>query len=63
MTAETYNRAREPLGPAEQGDDVAAAGVVLAVVGFAMSGLDRFYQAYLVAYVFWPASPWAAWRC
>jgi hypothetical protein len=28
-------------------------GVVLAVVGFFMSGADRFYQAYLVAYTFW----------
>jgi hypothetical protein len=30
-----------------------ALGVVLAIVGFFMSGLDRFYQAYLVAYTFW----------
>jgi len=28
-------------------------GVVLAVAGFFMSGLDRFFQAYLVAYTFW----------
>src|SRR5687768_16846529 len=28
-------------------------GVVLAVAGFFMSGIDRFYQAYLVAYTFW----------
>jgi hypothetical protein len=28
-------------------------GVVLAVAGFFMSGADRFYQAYLVAYTFW----------
>ena len=28
-------------------------GVVLAVAGFFMSGADRFYEAYLVAYTFW----------
>jgi hypothetical protein len=28
-------------------------GVVLAVAGFFMSGIDQFYQAYLVAYTFW----------
>ncbi|HEX6163450.1 MAG TPA: hypothetical protein VFZ31_08795 [Vicinamibacterales bacterium] len=28
-------------------------GVVLAVAGFFMSGADRFYQAYLIAYTFW----------
>ena len=28
-------------------------GVVLAVAGFFMSGVDRFFQAYLVAYTFW----------
>jgi hypothetical protein len=28
-------------------------GVVLAVTGFFMSGADRFFQAYLVAYTFW----------
>src|SRR5688572_17772001 len=28
-------------------------GVVLAILGFFVSGVDRFFQAYLVAYVFW----------
>ena len=28
-------------------------GVVLAVAGFFMSGADRFFEAYLVAYTFW----------
>ena len=28
-------------------------GVILAVAGFFMSGADRFFQAYLVAYTFW----------
>ena len=31
----------------------ALVGVVLAIVGFVMAGQDRFFQAYLVAYVFW----------
>src|SRR5687768_12327304 len=31
----------------------ALVGVVLSLVGFAMSGLERFFEAYLVAYVFW----------
>jgi hypothetical protein len=31
----------------------AAAGAVVAGIGFAMSGLDRFYEAYLVAWVYW----------
>ena len=30
-----------------------ALGLVLTGIGFALSGLDRFYQAYLVAYTFW----------
>src|SRR4030095_6275887 len=30
-----------------------ALGLVLTGIGVAMSGLDRFYQAYLVAYTFW----------
>ena len=28
-------------------------GVVLAIAGFFMSGAERFFQAYLVAYTFW----------
>jgi hypothetical protein len=35
------------------GTGAAVAGLVLAGVGVAMSGLDRFYEAYLVAYTFW----------
>jgi hypothetical protein len=31
----------------------AVVGLLLAGAGFAMSGLDRFYQAYLIAYTFW----------
>jgi len=35
------------------GSVAALIGVVLTVLGFLMSGLDRFYEAYLVAYIFW----------
>jgi hypothetical protein len=35
------------------GTGAAVAGVALAGVGVAMSGLDRFFEAYLVAYTFW----------
>ncbi|HYU78145.1 MAG TPA: hypothetical protein VEK56_04120 [Vicinamibacterales bacterium] len=31
----------------------ALVGVVLTILGFVMSGGDRFFEAYLVAYVFW----------
>lgn len=54
-TTETY-QAPEGLLPGMRRFGMAAAGVGLALVGagFAMgSGLDRFYQAYLVAYTFW----------
>jgi hypothetical protein len=35
------------------GAGAALVGVVLSGIGFALSGLDRFFEAYLVAYVFW----------
>ena len=53
MTAETYNPPESLSGFQSKAMIAAAAGAVLAVVGFAMSGLDRFYEAYLVAWVFW----------
>ena len=56
MTAstETY-QAPEMLLPGMRqfGTIAAVLGVVLTGVGLAMSGLDRFYEAYLVAYTFW----------
>ena len=53
MTADTYNPPESLSGFQSKAMIAAAAGAVLAVVGFAMTGLDRFYEAYLVAWVFW----------
>lgn len=53
MTAETYNPPESLSGLQSKGMMAAVAGAVLAGVGFAMTGLDRFYEAYLVAWVFW----------
>jgi hypothetical protein len=50
----TYQAQGSPLpGMKQFGMIAGVAGVVLAVAGFLMSGLDRFFQAYLVAYTFW----------
>jgi hypothetical protein len=48
-------RAPESLLPGlrQFGMILIALGVVLGGIGFAMSGLERFFQAYLVAYTFW----------
>ncbi len=35
------------------GMGAALVGVVLTILGFAISGIDRFFEAYLVAYIFW----------
>jgi hypothetical protein len=53
MTTETYQPPESVSGLQKLGMMAAVAGLVLAGVGFAMSGLERFYQAYLVAYTFW----------
>ena len=53
MTADTYNPPESLSGFQSKGQIAAAIGAVLAVVGFMMSGLDRFYEAYLVAWVYW----------
>lgn len=56
MSATTDNfQAPETLLPGLRQFGMIAAGVglLLTGAGFAMSGLDRFYQAYLVAYTFW----------
>ena len=53
MTADTYNAPESLSGVQTKAMMAAAAGAVLAVVGFTMTGLDRFYEAYLVAWVFW----------
>ncbi|MEO7133852.1 MAG: hypothetical protein ABI024_06485 [Vicinamibacterales bacterium] len=53
-TSETYIASGSPLPGMKQFGMIAGVlGVVLAVAGFFMSGPDRFFQAYLVAYTFW----------
>ncbi|HET9705287.1 MAG TPA: hypothetical protein VFP85_14695 [Vicinamibacterales bacterium] len=53
-TSETYQAQGIPLPGMKQFGMIAGVlGVVLAVAGLFISGLDRFYQAYLVAYTFW----------
>jgi len=53
-TSETYTASGSPLpGMRQFGMIAGVLGVVLAVAGFFMSGADRFFQAYLVAYTFW----------
>ena len=53
MTTETYQPPDSVYGLQRLGTIAAIVGVVLAGVGFALTGLERFYQAYLVAYTFW----------
>jgi hypothetical protein len=53
MTADTYNPPESLSGFQSKGQIAAAIGAVLAVIGFMMTGLDRFYEAYLVAWVYW----------
>ena len=53
-TTDTYQPQGTPLpGLRQFGMTVGVLGVVLAIIGFFMSPVDRFYQAYLVAYTFW----------
>jgi hypothetical protein len=53
-TSETYTASGTALpGMRQFGLIAGVLGVVLAVAGFFMSGADRFFQAYLVAYTFW----------
>ncbi len=53
-TAETYTAPGTPLpGMRQFGMISGVLGVVLAVAGYFMSGLDRFFQAYLIGYTFW----------
>lgn len=53
MTTETFQPPESVSGLQKLGTMAAVAGLALAGVGFALSGLERFYQAYLVAYTFW----------
>ena len=51
---DTYRAQGTPLPGMKQFGLIAGVlGAVLAVAGFFMSGMDRFFQAYLVAYTFW----------
>jgi hypothetical protein len=53
MTTETYQPPESVTGLQKMGTAAAVVGLLLTAAGFAMTGLDRFYQAYLVAYTFW----------
>ena len=53
MKTETFQPPASVSGLQRFGTVAAVAGLLLAGVGFAMGGLERFYQAYLVAYTFW----------
>ncbi len=53
MTTDTYHAPDSVSGLQRMGAIAAVAGLVLAGLGFAMGGLERFYQAYLVAFNFW----------
>jgi hypothetical protein len=53
MTTETFQPPASVSGLQRMGTIAAVVGLVLAGIGFAMTGQDRFYQAYLVAYTFW----------
>jgi hypothetical protein len=54
ITTETYQPQGTALpGMRQFGMIAGVLGVLLAVAGFFMSGVDRFFQAYLVAYTFW----------
>jgi hypothetical protein len=50
---ETYQAPESVSGLQTRAMGAAVLGLVLSGAGFAMAGLDRFFEAYLVAYVFW----------
>lgn len=53
MATETYNPPESLSGLQSKGMIAAVVGAVLAGVGFTMAGADRFYEAYLIAWVAW----------
>jgi hypothetical protein len=53
MRTETFQPPESVSGLQRLGTIAAIVGLVLAGVGFALSGADRFFQAYLIAYTFW----------
>lgn len=50
---ETYTPPASLSGLQSKGMMAAVAGAVLAGIGFTLTGADRFYEAYLVAWVYW----------
>lgn len=50
---ESYQAPASLAGLQAKAWGAAGLGAALAAVGFALAGLERFYEAYLVAYVFW----------
>lgn len=52
MATDTYSPPERIGGLQRLGTGVALAGIVLTAVGFVLSGAERFFQAYLVAYTF-----------
>ncbi len=53
MNTDNFQPPESVAGLQRFGTIAAIVGLVLAGVGFALTGLERFYQAYLVAYTFW----------
>ena len=53
MRTETFQAPESVSGVQRTATIAAVVGLVLAGLGFAMAGLDRFFQAYLFAYTFW----------
>lgn len=53
MASETYTPPESLSGLQSKGMMAAVAGAVLTAVGFALTGADRFYEAYLVAWIYW----------
>lgn len=53
MATDTYTPPESLSGLQSKGLIAAVVGVALTAGGFAMTGLDRFYEAYLVAWVYW----------
>jgi hypothetical protein len=53
MTTATFQPPESVSGLQRMGMIAAVVGLVLVLVGIATAGMERFYQAYLVAYTFW----------
>ncbi len=53
MSADTYTPPESLSGLQSKGMIAAVIGAVIAGLGFTLTGADRFYEAYLVAWIFW----------